>query len=92
MYMYMYLGIHIVHKFFNSSHNKRERARNAELIVDMKGPTTYLKDPSEPNEDARSFNFDYSYWSHDGCQEDDAGYFGPDSSHANGSKFCDQVS
>ncbi|EDO44751.1 predicted protein, partial [Nematostella vectensis] len=55
-------------------HNKRERARDAKLIVEMKGPTTMLTDPAAPNDDPKSFTFDYSYWSHDGFEEDDTGY------------------
>lgn len=57
----------------------------------MKGSTTYLKDPENPGSDPRSFTFDHSYWSHDGCKKLDNGYFGPDTSHPNGKKFCDQV-
>ena len=30
--------------------NKRERKRKAKLIVKMSGNTTYLQDPSAPNE------------------------------------------
>ena len=29
--------------FLNISHNSREKARNATLIIDMKGPTSYIK-------------------------------------------------
>ncbi|ELU02132.1 hypothetical protein CAPTEDRAFT_196619 [Capitella teleta] len=56
----------------------------------MKGSTTYLSDPDAPNEDARKFAYDHSYWSHDGCKEDSNGYYAADSKHANGSKFADQ--
>ncbi|KAL9968317.1 hypothetical protein ACROYT_G026678 [Oculina patagonica] len=54
--------------------NKRERARNATLIVDMKGESTYLQNPEEPDEEPKKFTFDYSYWSHDGFEERDDGY------------------
>ena len=35
----------------------------------MKGNTTYIKDPSNPAEEPKSFNFDFSYWSHDSFSE-----------------------
>ena len=40
----------------------------------------------------RKFNFDFSYWSHDGFREEGNGYMVPDKSHANGNKYADQVS
>ena len=39
----------------------------------------------------RKFNFDFSYWSHDGFKEEGNGYMVPDKSHANGNKYADQV-
>ena len=75
----------------NHPYNGRERDRKATCIVEMKGNTTYLQDPEEPNEDPRKFAFDFSYWSHDGSKADKDGYYGPDSGHPNGKKFCDQV-
>ena len=56
----------------------------------MQGATTAITDPSGEN-DVKKFTFDFSYWSHDGCKEDSSGYYGPDTSHANGKKFADQV-
>ena len=46
--------------------NDRERRikGGTQLIVDMKGGETLLKDP-ETSGNARTFSFDYSYWSHD---------------------------
>ncbi len=76
----------------NHSHNSREKARNAKLIVDMNGPTTKLQDPEAPNDDPKKFNFDFSYWSHDGFNEDANGLLTADPSHPNGKKFADQVS
>lgn len=70
--------------------NKRERARDATLIIGMKGPTTTIQDPDNPKENPRSFTFDFSYWSHDGSKEGSDGYWGPDTSHANGKQFADQ--
>lgn len=70
--------------------NRRERERNAKCIIDMNGKTTIIEDPSSSDE-PKKFAFDFSYWSHDGCKEDSNGYFGPDTSHANGRKFCDQM-
>ena len=69
--------------------NKREKARNAKLIVAMNGPTTIITDPGSGEE--KKFAFDYSYWSFDGFKEEKNGYCAPDSKHPNGKKFCDQV-
>ncbi|XP_071941853.1 kinesin-like protein KIF28P [Antedon mediterranea] len=43
----------------------------------MQGATTTIKNPAAPNEDPRKFNFDHSYWSHDGFEEDADGYLKP---------------
>lgn len=56
----------------------------------MNGATTSITDPSGSN-DVKKFTFDFSYWSHDGCKDDGTGYFAPDTSHAHGKKFADQV-
>nr|XP_022323498.1 kinesin-like protein KIF28P isoform X1 [Crassostrea virginica] len=69
--------------------NRRERERNATLIIDMNGATTQITDPAGADE-PRKFTFDYSFWSHDGSKEDANGYYGPDTSHPNGKKFADQ--
>ena len=69
--------------------NKREKDRKAKMIIGMNGGTTTITDPSDG--DSKSFTFDYSYWSFDGCKEEKDGYFAPDKSHPNGSKYCDQV-
>ncbi|KXJ25651.1 Kinesin-like protein KIF1A [Exaiptasia diaphana] len=42
----------------------------------MSGATTKLIDPEAPNDEPKSFTFDYSYWSHDGFAEDETGYLG----------------
>lgn len=68
--------------------NKRERQRNASLIIDMNGATTTIKNPEDGDE--KKFTFDFSYWSHDGCKEAADGYFAADTSHPNGKKFADQ--
>jgi len=68
--------------------NKREKARNATLIIDMNGPTTIITDPE--SKDEKKFAFDFSYWSHDGSKDDGTGYYGPDPGHPNGKKFADQ--
>ena len=57
----------------------------------MSGPTTYLDDPDEPEEEPRSFAFDFSYWSFDGSLKEENGYYGPDKSHPNGAQFVGQV-
>ncbi|XP_074652315.1 kinesin-like protein KIF28 isoform X3 [Tubulanus polymorphus] len=57
----------------------------------MQGPTTYIMDPEDHSgETKKTFNFDHSYWSFDGCKEEPDGFFGPDLHHPNGHKFCDQ--
>lgn len=56
--------------------NKRERQRNAVCILEMSGATTTITNPDDLD-DVRKFNFDYSYWSHDGATEENNGYFSP---------------
>lgn len=63
---------------------------SAELIVEMKGSTTSLKEPDNPNGEPRKFTFDYSYWSFDGSKERADGYFEPDPSKSS-RNYCDQV-
>ena len=58
--------------------------------MEMNGAETKLTDP-EGEDDPRKFAFDFSYWSFDGSKADEKGYYGPDTSHPNGKKFCDQV-
>lgn len=62
--------------FLNNPHNKREKARNSTIIVEMKGESTYLRNPDEPDEEPKKFTFDFSYWSHDGFEENADGYLG----------------
>ncbi|KAJ8942952.1 hypothetical protein NQ314_009865 [Rhamnusium bicolor] len=48
--------------------NNRERSRECKCIIQMSGNTTAITNPkADPNtKDAqKSFNFDYSYWSHE---------------------------
>ncbi|CAH8572507.1 unnamed protein product [Schistosoma turkestanicum] len=56
---------------------KRERERNAELIVSMNGNTTTIRHP-ENQKDIKQFTFDYSYWSHDGFKTEAGGVLVPD--------------
>ncbi|XP_055863352.1 kinesin-like protein unc-104 isoform X11 [Biomphalaria glabrata] len=46
--------------------NNREMSREAECIIDMSGNTTTITNPKAGPKEAqnKSFNFDYSYWSH----------------------------
>ncbi|XP_065164821.1 kinesin-like protein unc-104 isoform X1 [Atheta coriaria] len=51
--------------------NNREIGRECKCIIEMGGNTTVIANPKGPpgsKEDKKSFNFDYSYWSHN---EDD---------------------
>ncbi len=43
----------------------------------MEGSTTLITDPENPAKDPRKFNFDFSYWSHDGFKESADGYLEP---------------
>ena len=70
--------------------NKREIGRNAQRIIDMNGNSTKITNPADG--ESKSFTFDHSYWSFDGCKEEKDGYCAPDTSHPNGKKYCDQVS
>ena len=72
-----------------TSHTRREKARRAQLILDMNGNTTYIRDPSGTSE-VRSFAFDHAYWSFDGYR-DYGGYIRADPEHKNGNRFSDQV-
>uniref|UniRef100_T1ISP8 Kinesin-like protein n=1 Tax=Strigamia maritima TaxID=126957 RepID=T1ISP8_STRMM len=53
------------------------------------GKLTKLTHPQKSDK-VNKFTFDYSYWSFDGCKEDQNGYFRPDNQHPNGNKFADQ--
>ena len=50
----------------------REKAAGSKCIVRMKGAVTTLVNPKTQEE--RDFAFDFSYWSHDGFETDEAGY------------------
>jgi kinesin family protein 13 len=62
--------------------NQREKDLQTKLCVRMKDNTTVLIDEFG-NE--KAFSFDYSFWSHDGCREEEDGYLSPVSEH-----FADQ--
>nr|XP_033814588.1 kinesin-like protein KIF1A isoform X3 [Geotrypetes seraphini] len=44
--------------------NSREIGRESKCIIQMSGNTTTIINPKQPKETPKSFNFDYSYWSH----------------------------
>ncbi|XP_033624378.1 kinesin-like protein KIF28P [Asterias rubens] len=48
--------------------NGRESARGAQLIIGMNGTTTTIQNPAAVDEEPKKFDFDYSYWSHDGFE------------------------
>ena len=58
-------------------HNSREKGRDAVLIIKMEGNSTYIKDPSSPEQEPKKYTFDHSYWSHDGFKERQDGYLEP---------------
>ncbi|KAM9469257.1 kinesin-like protein KIF1A isoform 4-T4 [Clarias gariepinus] len=43
--------------------NSREMSKESKCIIQMSGNTTTILNPKQPKEN-KSFNFDYSYWSH----------------------------
>ncbi|CAG9327700.1 unnamed protein product [Blepharisma stoltei] len=48
--------------------NSREKEEGAELCVEMRGNTTKVR--NKENGTIKEFHYDYSYWSHDGFNED----------------------
>ncbi|XP_068611951.1 kinesin-like protein KIF1C [Brachionichthys hirsutus] len=45
--------------------NSRETGRNAaKCVIQMQGNTTCISNPKQSKDGAKSFTFDYSYWSH----------------------------
>ncbi len=63
--------------------NQREKDMGAKLCIEMNGPTTTIVNLEDGSK--RDFAFDYSFWSHDGFENDEKGY-----SHATGDKYADQ--
>jgi len=66
--------------------NEREKDLNAELCIEMDGPTTIIKNLKAGEDSAQCFTFDESFWSHDGFEDDGKGYFRPKP----GSIYADQ--
>eukprot|EP00401_Gymnodinium_catenatum_P024655 CAMPEP_0117604008 /NCGR_PEP_ID=MMETSP0784-20121206/78460_1 /TAXON_ID=39447 /ORGANISM="" /LENGTH=846 /DNA_ID=CAMNT_0005407015 /DNA_START=1 /DNA_END=2538 /DNA_ORIENTATION=+ len=68
----------------------RERSLGATLCIHMKGPTTSLSNPNYElwgsREGKQTFSFDQSFWSHDGYEVDERGYY----CAAEGSRYADQ--
>ncbi|XP_069597800.1 kinesin-like protein KIF1B isoform X7 [Ranitomeya imitator] len=44
--------------------NTRELSKESKCIIQMQGNSTSILNPKNPKEPAKSFSFDYSYWSH----------------------------
>ncbi|XP_064159923.1 kinesin-like protein KIF1C isoform X8 [Anguilla rostrata] len=44
--------------------NSRETSKDSKCIIQMQGNSTIILNPKSPKEPAKSFSFDYSYWSH----------------------------
>ncbi|XP_072282968.1 kinesin-like protein KIF1B isoform X15 [Pyxicephalus adspersus] len=44
--------------------NSRELSKESKCIIQMQGNSTSIINPKNPKEPAKSFSFDYSYWSH----------------------------
>mmetsp|Transcript_104246 Transcript_104246/g.290386 ORF Transcript_104246/g.290386 Transcript_104246/m.290386 type:complete len:846 (-) Transcript_104246:100-2637(-) len=67
--------------------NEREKALNAEICVDMDGPTTTIRNLKLTDGSPTSFTFDESFWSHDGFEDDGTGYYKAKPN----SKYADQA-
>lgn len=67
-------------------YNAREEELNAELCIEMDGPTTIIRNLKCSEDNASCFTFDESFWSHDGMEDDGYGYFRPKA----GSIYADQ--
>ncbi|XP_072315495.1 kinesin-like protein KIF1C [Eucyclogobius newberryi] len=44
--------------------NAREITRNAKCVIQMQGNSTCISNPKQSKDGAKTFTFDYSYWSH----------------------------
>uniref|UniRef100_A0A8C6V1E5 Kinesin family member 1B n=1 Tax=Neogobius melanostomus TaxID=47308 RepID=A0A8C6V1E5_9GOBI len=44
--------------------NSRETGKDSKCIIQMQGNSTIILNPKAPKEPAKTFSFDYSYWSH----------------------------
>ncbi|KAL8275154.1 hypothetical protein Esti_000904 [Eimeria stiedai] len=65
--------------------NDREKNMNAQLCISMEGKSTTIDSFEDPKSVKKTFSFDYSYWSHDGFENDETGYSRPLSA-----KYADQ--
>ncbi len=54
--------------------NKREEQLGARLCIQMEDSITHLVDAEGQK---KSFNYDYSFWSHDNFEVDEEGYNRP---------------
>lgn len=61
----------------------REITTGSRLIVEMDGNTTRITDPANLTAPPKAFTFDYSYWSHNGYDEDAEGVLVPDTADSN---------
>lgn len=64
--------------------NEREKTMGAKLCIEMSGKSTTIHNIEDEKQN-KTFAFDYSYWSHDGFENDPDGYSRPTSS-----KYADQ--
>ncbi|CAI4230337.1 unnamed protein product [Auanema sp. JU1783] len=73
-------------------YNEREKARKAQLIIEMPdNKTTAIRDPNNPS-DVKYFTFDYSYWSHSGFTKKSDGYLsGQDEKYADQRRVFDDL-
>ncbi|KAL8448859.1 hypothetical protein Emag_003812 [Eimeria magna] len=65
--------------------NDREKNMNAQLCISMEGKSTTIDSFEDLKSGRKTFSFDYSYWSHDGFENDETGYSRPLSA-----KYADQ--
>ena len=60
------------------------REKDSKLIIDMQDTQTIIENPA--NGEKKVFNFDYSFWSHDGFIREEDGYLKPEP----GGRYADQ--
>ena len=63
-------------KIFYKQFLEWEKERKSKCCLKMEGKMTTITNLLEDGS-SRNFSFDFSYWSHDGFEEDDTGYLNP---------------
>lgn len=69
---------------------QREKDANSKNVISMNGQVTTIFHPE--TREARTFAYDYSYWSHDGFKESPDGVYIPSANSSSENSYADQVS